>query len=158
MAFHVGSEVGRLRRVIVHRPDLELKRLTNIPADQPVALTTRIDPNAVRNMLASFNDTTLVANRPSVRAAEPTLAMTCAPPSAASCTAKRPTPPAAEATVDGAPLRPGERATVTWWKSAFGGTHVNRTDRSPAFTLSVRTSKAPMLRMWAFRRSGLWPV
>jgi arginine deiminase len=28
MAFHVGSEVGRLRRVIVHRPDLELKRLT----------------------------------------------------------------------------------------------------------------------------------
>jgi outer membrane protein len=49
---------------------LELKRLTNIPADQPVALTTRIDPNAVRNMLASFNDTTLVANRPSIRAAE----------------------------------------------------------------------------------------
>jgi arginine deiminase len=26
--FHVGSEVGRLRQVIVHRPDLELKRLT----------------------------------------------------------------------------------------------------------------------------------
>jgi arginine deiminase len=25
---HVGSEVGRLRRVILHRPDLELKRLT----------------------------------------------------------------------------------------------------------------------------------
>ena len=26
--FHVGSEVGRLRQVILHRPDLELKRLT----------------------------------------------------------------------------------------------------------------------------------
>lgn len=26
--FHVGSEVGRLRKVIVHRPDLELRRLT----------------------------------------------------------------------------------------------------------------------------------
>lgn len=26
--FHVGSEVGRLRRVLVHRPDLELRRLT----------------------------------------------------------------------------------------------------------------------------------
>ena len=49
---------------------LELKRLTNIPADRPVALTTRIDPNAVRTMLASFTDTTLVADRPSVRAAE----------------------------------------------------------------------------------------
>ncbi|WP_069812582.1 arginine deiminase [Streptomyces sp. TP-A0874] len=28
MVFHVDSEVGRLRRVILHRPDLELKRLT----------------------------------------------------------------------------------------------------------------------------------
>ncbi len=26
--FHVDSEVGRLRQVIVHRPGLELKRLT----------------------------------------------------------------------------------------------------------------------------------
>lgn len=26
--FHVGSEVGRLRKVLVHRPDLELRRLT----------------------------------------------------------------------------------------------------------------------------------
>ena len=26
--FHVGSEVGRLRKVMVHRPDLELRRLT----------------------------------------------------------------------------------------------------------------------------------
>jgi arginine deiminase len=28
MVFHVDSEVGRLRQVVVHRPDLELKRLT----------------------------------------------------------------------------------------------------------------------------------
>jgi len=28
MAYHVDSEAGRLRRVILHRPDLELKRLT----------------------------------------------------------------------------------------------------------------------------------
>ncbi|HSG47947.1 MAG TPA: arginine deiminase family protein, partial [Longimicrobiales bacterium] len=26
--YHVGSEVGRLRKVLVHRPDLELRRLT----------------------------------------------------------------------------------------------------------------------------------
>src|SRR5882757_4203198 len=28
LMFHVDSEVGRLRQVILHRPDLELKRLT----------------------------------------------------------------------------------------------------------------------------------
>ena len=28
MAFHVDSEVGRLRQVMLHRPDLELQRLT----------------------------------------------------------------------------------------------------------------------------------
>ena len=28
MAFHVDSEVGQLRQVIVHRPGLELSRLT----------------------------------------------------------------------------------------------------------------------------------
>jgi outer membrane protein TolC len=50
---------------------LELKRLTNIPADQPLALTTTIDPNAVRVMLASVEDTMQIgAERASVRAAE----------------------------------------------------------------------------------------
>lgn len=34
MAYHVDSEVGRLRRVIVHRPDLELKRLTPTNKDE----------------------------------------------------------------------------------------------------------------------------
>ena len=28
MGLHVDSEVGRLRQAILHRPDLELKRLT----------------------------------------------------------------------------------------------------------------------------------
>jgi len=32
--FHVDSEVGRLRRVIVHRPDFELKRLTPSNKDE----------------------------------------------------------------------------------------------------------------------------
>ncbi len=49
---------------------LELKRLTNIPAEQPLALTTRIDPSAVRMMLASVSDSVAIAQRPSVRAAE----------------------------------------------------------------------------------------
>src|SRR5665811_435824 len=33
-SFHVDSEVGRLRRVIVHRPDFELKRLTPSNKDE----------------------------------------------------------------------------------------------------------------------------
>ena len=54
---------------------LELKRLTNIPAEQPLVLTTTIDPTAVRVLLASVEDTTLAgADRASVRAAELTLA------------------------------------------------------------------------------------
>src|SRR5471030_2816295 len=32
--FHVDSEVGRLRRVILHRPDIELKRLTPTNKDE----------------------------------------------------------------------------------------------------------------------------
>src|SRR3984885_8289117 len=36
LMFHVDSEVGRLRQVILHRPDLELKRLT--PDNMPVLL------------------------------------------------------------------------------------------------------------------------
>ncbi|WP_424886914.1 arginine deiminase [Streptomyces sp. XH2] len=34
MNFHVDSETGRLRRVILHRPDLELKRLTPTNKDE----------------------------------------------------------------------------------------------------------------------------
>ena len=54
---------------------LELKRLTNIPAEQPLVLTTTIDPTAVRVLLASVEDTTVVgAERASIRAAELALA------------------------------------------------------------------------------------
>ncbi|MCD0486244.1 arginine deiminase [Streptacidiphilus sp. ASG 303] len=34
MAYHVASEAGRLRQVILHRPDLELKRLTPTNKDE----------------------------------------------------------------------------------------------------------------------------
>lgn len=50
---------------------LELKRLLNIPPDQPVALTTTIDPPLVRSLFASFSaDTAAVPERASVRALE----------------------------------------------------------------------------------------
>ena len=34
MSFSVASEVGRLHQVIVHRPDMELKRLTPTNKDE----------------------------------------------------------------------------------------------------------------------------
>jgi len=34
MTLHVASEVGDLREVIVHRPDLELQRLTPTNKDE----------------------------------------------------------------------------------------------------------------------------
>jgi len=52
---------------------LELKRLLDIPAEQPVALTTTVDPQGVQTMLASYARDTLLAeegDRPAVRAAE----------------------------------------------------------------------------------------
>jgi outer membrane protein TolC len=52
---------------------IELKRQLNIPLDQPVALTSRLDAAAVRTMLATLVDTTLTADRASLRSAELTL-------------------------------------------------------------------------------------
>lgn len=52
---------------------LELKRLVNIPADQPLALTTQLEPDTVqvdRDDLARF-----VGQRPALRAAEENVAM-----------------------------------------------------------------------------------
>jgi len=49
---------------------LDLKRLLNIPVDRPLVLTTTIDPVGVRAMLASLADSTVVPDRPAVRAAE----------------------------------------------------------------------------------------
>lgn len=49
---------------------LELKRLTNIPAAQPVSLTTRIDPRTIENMVAlAAQSETSIEDRQSVRAA-----------------------------------------------------------------------------------------
>ena len=49
---------------------LELKRLLNLPLEQPLSLTTTIDPQAAQTMVASFDDTTSLPNRASLRAAE----------------------------------------------------------------------------------------
>ena len=53
---------------------LELKRVLNIPVEQPVALVSRIDPATAAARLASLDDTTRVAERAAVRSAELTLA------------------------------------------------------------------------------------
>ena len=52
---------------------LELKRQLNIPVDQPVKLATSIDASALRTALATLVDTTRVADRASLRAAELTV-------------------------------------------------------------------------------------
>jgi outer membrane protein TolC len=49
---------------------LELKRVLNIPAEQPLVLTSTLDETAATAMLASLDDTTAVPQRASVRAAE----------------------------------------------------------------------------------------
>src|SRR5688500_3776507 len=49
---------------------LELKRLLNIPVEQPLALTTTIDPQAAQTFVAAFSDTALTVERPALRAAE----------------------------------------------------------------------------------------
>jgi outer membrane protein TolC len=52
---------------------LELKRLLNIPLDQPLVLTTTLDPATVRSLMptmASFGDTTTGPDRAALRSAE----------------------------------------------------------------------------------------
>ena len=49
---------------------LELKRLLNLPLEKPLVLTTTIDPSAAQTLVASFDDTTALPNRASLRAAE----------------------------------------------------------------------------------------
>lgn len=49
---------------------IDLKRLLNIPANQPVALTTKIDVEATRMIAVALVDTNLVPDRASVRSAE----------------------------------------------------------------------------------------
>src|SRR5690349_1340609 len=55
---------------------LDLKRLLNVPLDRPVALTTRLDANAVAAMIpqmASFTDSVTLPDRPALRSAEYTV-------------------------------------------------------------------------------------
>jgi outer membrane protein TolC len=52
---------------------LELKRLVNVPVDQPLALVTRIDPASAATLLVQM-DTTGVPERASIRSAELNLA------------------------------------------------------------------------------------
>jgi outer membrane protein TolC len=49
---------------------LELKRLLNVPMEQPLALTTVIDPNAAQTFVAAYLDSAVVPDRPALRAAE----------------------------------------------------------------------------------------
>ena len=49
---------------------LELKRVLNIPAGQPLVLTSTLDANAATTLLASLDDTTAMPQRASIRAAE----------------------------------------------------------------------------------------
>jgi outer membrane protein TolC len=49
---------------------LELKRVLNIPAEQPLVLTSTLDANAATALLASLDDTTGTPQRASIRAAE----------------------------------------------------------------------------------------
>lgn len=53
---------------------LELKRLLNLPVDQPLALVSRIDPAAAVAMLTAIDDSAAVAERAAVRSAELNLA------------------------------------------------------------------------------------
>jgi outer membrane protein TolC len=52
---------------------LELKRVLNVPVDQPIALVTRIDSASAASLLASIGDTSGVPDRDAVRSAELTL-------------------------------------------------------------------------------------
>jgi outer membrane protein TolC len=49
---------------------LELKRLLNLRLDQPLALTTVIDPTAAQMVVAAYLDSTALPDRPALRSAE----------------------------------------------------------------------------------------
>jgi outer membrane protein TolC len=49
---------------------LELKQLLNVPLQQPLALTSTIDPDGARALVASYLDTTALPDRPALRSAE----------------------------------------------------------------------------------------
>jgi len=49
---------------------INVKRLLNLPMDQPLALTTRIDAVGLRELASTLGDSTVQPNRPAVRSAE----------------------------------------------------------------------------------------
>lgn len=49
---------------------LQLKQLLNLPLERPVVLTSTIDPDVARTMVASYLDTTALPNRAALRSAE----------------------------------------------------------------------------------------
>lgn len=49
---------------------LELKRLINVPLEQPLTLTSSIDPNAAQMLVASYLDSTAAPERAALRSAE----------------------------------------------------------------------------------------
>jgi outer membrane protein TolC len=49
---------------------LELKRLLNIPLDRPLGLTSTVDPDAAKALVASYRDTTALPHRAALRSAE----------------------------------------------------------------------------------------
>jgi outer membrane protein TolC len=49
---------------------LELKRLLNLPLDQPLLLTSAIDPDAAQTLVASYLDSSAVPQRAALRSAE----------------------------------------------------------------------------------------
>jgi outer membrane protein TolC len=49
---------------------LDLKRLLNLPVDQPLVLTSTVDPTAAQTLVASYLDSTALPDRPALRSAE----------------------------------------------------------------------------------------
>jgi outer membrane protein TolC len=49
---------------------LEVKRLLNIPVDQPLALTSAVDPTGAQALVVAYLDSTIVPDRPALRSAE----------------------------------------------------------------------------------------
>src|SRR5205814_9457878 len=50
--------------------ELDLKRLVNIPVDQPLVLTSVVDPQAAQALVTAYLDSTALPDRPALRSAE----------------------------------------------------------------------------------------
>jgi len=50
--------------------DLDLKRLLNVPVDQPMVLTSVVDPQAAQALVTAYLDSTATPDRPALRSAE----------------------------------------------------------------------------------------